>query len=135
MLFVVLGHSLPFDPPKNPKMKNSDKKKKKKCLEVLSLCTCVLQMTIMMYGSWYIKHGRQNFLSFWAVSCPFTPNNPENQHFEKIKKSSRRHYHFTHVYHKWQSSGIWFLWHQLQQTDFFVIFGHFLPFYDISILH
>ena len=86
MLFVVLGHSLPFDPPKNPKMKNFDKKKKK-CLEVLSLCTCVLQMTIMMYGSWYIKHGRHNFLSFWAVSCPFTPNNPENQHFEKMKKA------------------------------------------------
>ena len=26
-----------------------------------------------MYGSWYIKHDDQNFLSFWTVFCPFTP--------------------------------------------------------------
>ena len=26
---------------------------------------------------------RDNFLSFWAILCPFAPSNQENQHFEK----------------------------------------------------
>ena len=38
-------------------------------------------------------------------------------------------YHFTQVYHKWQSHDIWFLRYEVQQTEFFVILGHFLPFY------
>ena len=40
MLFVVLGHSLPFDPPKNQKMKNFKKKKKMPGgIITLRLCT------------------------------------------------------------------------------------------------
>ena len=35
--------------------------------------TCHTQMTIMMYGSRYIKHDRQMFLLFWAIFCPFAP--------------------------------------------------------------
>ena len=35
---------------------------------------------------------------------------------------------FTQVYHKWQSYDIWFLRYQVQQTDFFAIFGNFFPF-------
>ena len=27
----------------------------------------------MMYGSWYTECGKQNFLSFWTIFCPFTP--------------------------------------------------------------
>ena len=33
------------------------------------------------------------------------------------------------MYHKWQSYDIWLLRYQPQQTDFFVILSHFLPFY------
>ena len=32
------------------------------------------------------------------------------------------------MYHKWQSYDIWFLRYQVQQTDFFAIFGNFFPF-------
>ena len=39
----------------------------------------------MMYGSRY-KRDRQNFLKFWTNFCPF---NPENQNFEKMKKTPR----------------------------------------------
>ena len=31
---------------------------------------------------------RHNFFSFWTIFCPFPPNNPENQNFEKIKKTA-----------------------------------------------
>ena len=33
------------------------------------------------------------------------------------------------MYHKWQSYDVWFLRHGAQQTEFFVILGHFLPFH------
>ena len=42
----------------------------------------------MMYGSGYMKHDGQNFLSFWTVFSPFTPpNNPKSKNFEKMKKA------------------------------------------------
>ena len=54
----------------------------------------------MMYGSWDIKQHRHDFLSIWAIFCLFTPsNNPENQNFEKMKKTPGDN-HFTHEYHK-----------------------------------
>ena len=31
---------------------------------------------------------RQIFFSFWTIFCPFTPKNPENQNFEKMKKTT-----------------------------------------------
>ena len=44
-----------------------------------------------MYDSWDMEHDRQNLFSFWTIFCPFTPPltpyNPENQNFEKIKKT------------------------------------------------
>ena len=125
-LFVILGHFLPFDPPNNSRNKNSEKAKK--CLEILSFYTCVPQMTFMMHGSWYIKHDRQNWLSFWATFLP--PNNSENQNFEKNEKSSWRYDHFTQGYYKWQSCDIWFLRYLLQQTD---LFGHLWPFFEMKI--
>ena len=86
MLFVVLGHSLPFDPPKNPKMKNFEKKKKN------AWRYYHFALVYYKWQSWCMvpdisSTADRIFLSFWAVSCPFTPNNPENQHFEKMKKA------------------------------------------------
>ena len=43
--FVISGHFLPFDPPKNPKNQNFEKIKKKR--HVISFYTCVPQMTII----------------------------------------------------------------------------------------
>ena len=45
-------------------------------------------MTIMMYGSWEIEHDRQNFSVILGYFLPlYLPNNPENQNFEKMKKT------------------------------------------------
>ena len=33
------------------------------------------------------------------------------------------------MYHKWQSYDVWFLRYGVQQTEFFIILDHFLPFY------
>ena len=53
---------------------------------------------------------------------------------QKIKilkkwKNTWRYYHFTQVYHKWQSYDVWFLRYQVWWTEFFIILDHFLPFY------
>ena len=55
---------------------------------MLSFYTCLPQMTIMMYGFWYIMDDRQNFFVILGYFLPFYPsNNPENQNFEKMKKA------------------------------------------------
>ena len=77
---------LPFDPPNNTKNKNLEKKH----LEI-TFYTCVPQMTIiwcMVYGSWDIKCNRQNFLSFWAIFCPFAPL---TTHKIKLLKKWKKH--------------------------------------------
>ena len=41
---------------------------------------------------------------------------------------------YIHVYHKWRSYDIWFLKCKVQQTENFVILGHFLPFQPLDNL-
>ena len=42
----------------------------------------------MMYGSWDTEHDRQNFFVILGYFLPlYLPNNPENQNFEKMKKT------------------------------------------------
>ena len=83
----------------------------------------------MMYGSWDMEHTRCNFLSFWTIFYPFTPLWTKKNKIFKKWKNTWRYYHFTSVYYKWQSYDVWFLRYGVQQTEFFVILDHFLPFY------
>ena len=46
-------------------------KKWKIHLQISSLYT--INDNHMMYGSWGTKCNKQNFLSFWAIFCPFAP--------------------------------------------------------------
>ena len=85
----------------------------------------------MMYGSWDKKHDGQNFLLFWTVFCTFIL--PLTNQKIKILKKWKRHmeiYHFTQVYHKWQSCDVRFLRYQPWHTRFFVILDRLLPFYS-----
>ena len=73
-------------------------------LEILSLYTCVLWMTItwcIVPEIWSVTDG--TFCHFGPF-FPFNPlNNLKIKNFEKMKKNTWRYYHFTHVYHKWKS--------------------------------
>ena len=80
----------------------------------------------MIYGSWNIRCDRQNFLSFWVIFCPFNPLTTRKIKILKLRKNTRRYYHFTHLHHKWQSYDVWFLRYGVQQTEFFVILDRFL---------
>ena len=66
--------------------------------------------------------------------CPFTPPpppsspwQPEKLTFWKNKENTWRYYHFTHVYHKWQSYDVWFLRYEAWQ-NFLSFCSIFCPF-------
>ena len=48
-------------------------KKRKKHLEMSPLFTCTNNHDNMTYASWDMECNRHNFLSFWAIFCPFFP--------------------------------------------------------------
>ena len=83
-----------------------------------------------MYGSWDMELDGQNVLSSWIIFCPFTPLTTWKIKIWKKEKNSWKYYHFTHMYHKWQSYDGRFLRHWVRQTEFFVILDCFLSFYS-----
>ena len=82
---------------------------------------------IYQYSSSSVEIGNcRSFLPFHP------PRNHNNQNFEKWKNlldiilqmCTKNHNH-----------DVWFLRYGVRQTEFFVIFSHFLPFYHIPIFH
>ena len=115
---VILGHFLPFHPLKTPKIKILKMKKFAGDIIILH----VYQKS-QSYGSWDTEWHRHNFLSFWAIFCPFTItpptlNDPKNQNFEKKWKKTPGDTILLYIqlYHKWKSYDIWFLKYKMRQT-------------------
>ena len=67
-----MDHFLPFYPLNNLKNQNFDKMKKTPG-DTIILHKCTINDKHMIYGSWDMKHDRQNFFSFWTSFCTFTP--------------------------------------------------------------
>ena len=119
--------------PNDPKKQNF-KKMKKTPGDIILLHMCTINEDHMIYGSWNIRHNRQNFLSFWAIfALSPPPQTPPQRHrksrFWTIEKNIWRCYHFVQVDHKWQSYDVWFLRYGAWQTEFFVTLDCFFPFY------
>ena len=123
----------PFTPLKTRKIKILREQKEKLPWDIIVLYRCNINDNHMMYRSWDTEHDGQYFLPFWTIFCTFTSLTTRKIKILKKKKKKKekttwRYYHFTHVYHKWQSHDVWFLiykvWHKI-----FHHFGHFLPFH------
>ena len=84
-VFVILDHFLTFYIPNNPENQNFEKMKKA-IGDVIILDMRTKNHNHMMYGSWGMKHDRQNFLSFWAIFCPFTSIRTRKSKFWKNEK-------------------------------------------------
>ena len=83
--FVILGHFQPFDTFNNPKNQNFEKIKK--TLEILSSYNCVPQMTIIWGIVPEISRATDGILcDFGLFFALYSPNNQENQKFEKKRK-------------------------------------------------
>ena len=90
---------------------------KKPCIYVLSFYTCVYtkNQDHMMYGSWDMKCNRQNFLSSWAIFCPFTPLTAGKMKYQKWKKRpgdiiilhkcTKTHDHRLYLHCSWDMAG------------------------------
>ena len=49
------------------------KKWKKNSEDIIILHKCTINDNHIIYVSWDMERDRHNFLSFWAIFCPFTP--------------------------------------------------------------
>ena len=127
-IFCHFGLFFALLPPNNPKNQNFGKMKKN--IWRYYNFTYVYHKW-QWYDVWFLRYGAWRTKFFVILDCflPFySSNNPKNQNFEKIKKAWR-YYHFTYVYHKWQSYNVCFQRYAVWQTEFFVTLDHFLPFY------
>ena len=92
--FVILGHFLPSYPPNKQENQNF-KTMKKASWDVIILHMCTKNHNHMMYASWDMEYDRYTFLSFWAISCPFTPLFPPKV---KIWKKHKKHLEILSYY-------------------------------------
>ena len=70
---------------------------KKTTGDIILLQLSITNNNHVIHSSLDMECNRQNILSFWAIFCPFTPNQFEKPTF---KKNQMRYNHFTHVYQK-----------------------------------
>ena len=101
--------------------------------DIIILHMCTINDNHMMYGSWDMECDGRNFLSFWTIFCTFTLLTSQKLKIKKKEKNTWEYY-FTHVHQKWQSYDVWFLKHQVQWTELFVILDHFLHCYPLNNL-
>ena len=71
--FIILDCFLPFYPPLTTQKNQNFEKMKTSPGDIIILHRCTINGNHMMYGSWDMKHDKQNFLSFWTILFPFTP--------------------------------------------------------------
>ena len=98
--------------------------------DIITLHMCTINDNHMMYGSWNMECVMHRILChFGPFFVLLTLKQSKKSKFWKNEKKTWRHYHFTQVYHKWQSYDVWFVRYWARQTECFVISDHFLPLY------
>ena len=93
-----------------------------------SFYTCVPKITIHDYDVRFLRYSVTYFFTILGHFCTFTPLTILKINIWNNVKNASRYYPFTHVYPKWRSYDVWFLRYKAQQTEFFVVLVHFLPF-------
>ena len=118
---VILGHILTFQPPDNSENQIIQLKKWR-----------YYHFTHLQRerGAWQTEFFviLDRFLCFYSLP----PMDPKKSKFFKNEKNTWWYYHFTSVYHKWQSHDVWFLRYGVQPTQFFVILDRFYTFTPLT---
>ena len=127
----------PFNtpPPHLPPLQNQHFSKIKKTPEdIIILQMCTINDSHMMYGSWNIGCNGQNFFVISDRFLPFYfPNNLTTRKIKILKneKTAWRYYHFTQMYHTWQSYMMYGSWDMERDgqnfLSFWTIFCTFTP--------
>ena len=100
--------------PNNPKNQNFEKMKETPG-DIIILHKCNINDNHIMYGSWDMEHTDIIFCQFGPFLALLLYPTPW------------RYYHFTDIYHKWQSHDIWSLRYEVWQTELFAILDCFSP--------
>ena len=120
----------PFSPLKTQKTKISKLKKTPGDIIILHIGTIMTVIWCMVPKIWRATGW------IFCHSGPFfallPPCGPRKSKFLKNENNTWRYYHFTNVYHKWQSYDVWFLRYEVQRTEFFVISNHFCSFTPLT---
>ena len=126
-IFVILGHFLPFQPPDN--LENQNFKIEKNTWRYYHFTH--LHHKWQSYDVWFLRYGvrQTEFFVIMGRFLPFYPLWTQKIKILKKWKNTWRYYHFTNVYHRWQSYNVWFLRYRAQRTEFSAILVLFLPFY------
>ena len=123
----------PFTPPKNPENQNFEKNEKNSWKYYHFTHEYHKRKS---FDLWFLRYRAQQ-TQFFLIFGPFFALSPPpfllpltTQRIKTLTKWKKhwRYHHFTQVYNKWQPYDIWFLRYEVQQTEFFVILGHFLLF-------
>ena len=88
---------------------------------------------------WFLRY-RVRQTEFFVILGHYLPFNPTPLLILKIKILKKKMEKMPqdivllciNVYHKWRSYDIWFLIYKVQQTESFIILGHFLPFSPLT---
>ena len=81
-----------------------------------------------MCAYWDMEYNRPNFLSFWAMFCPFIPVlTPKIEIWNKFKKTPGDII-LLHMCTINEDNMMHGSWDKARQTEFFVTLGHFLLF-------
>ena len=91
-----------------------------KCTPQMTIIWCMVPEIWSMTDIIFCHSG-----PFFALLPPYGPRKSK---FWKNEKNKWTYYHFTNVYHKWQSHDVWLLRYGVPQTEFFVILDHFCYF-------
>ena len=90
--FSFLGYFLPFYLPNSPKIQNLEKVKKTP-MEISSFYQ--KSWSYMLHCSWDMVYDGCNYLSFWAIFCPFIPLKAQKI---KILKKWKKHLEISSFY-------------------------------------
>ena len=97
---------------------------------------CAKNHNHMMYGSWDMERDRQNFLSFWAIFCPFSPLTNRKIKILNLKKTSGdiTILHICTINDDHMLYGSWDIEHNRQNfLSFWTIFCPFTPLWTQKI--
>ena len=118
-IFCHFGHFLPCYPlpPNNPENQNFEKMKKTSGdVIILNLHNKKHDYMIYAYSDMECDRHNCHFRPFFPLLPHYWPRKLK---FGKNVKKNWIYYPFTHVYHKSRSYDVWFLRHEVQQTEFF----------------
>ena len=130
-IFCHSGTSFALLPPMDPQNQNLKKWRKTTTTEdIIILQMCTINESHMMYGFWDMECNRQNFLSFWTVSCPFTLLTTQKI---KILKKWKKHLEILSFYTSIpKMTIIWCMVPEILSTTDWT-FCHFGPFFTLLL--